>query len=112
MNATPQCYDYEVGSPGWSFFYSNEALPEPIHSALVDATKALDDATTMHNAIEQLRMLLSYVRTGSISKQLCVDSILATRVLSKAEVDKQHQHCNNPDHDHDEAKDDVPDLVE
>ena len=20
MNATPQCYDYEVGSPGWSFF--------------------------------------------------------------------------------------------
>ena len=21
MNATPQCYDYEVGSPGWSFFY-------------------------------------------------------------------------------------------
>ena len=24
MNATPQCYDYEVGSPGWSFFYSNE----------------------------------------------------------------------------------------
>ena len=28
MNATPQCYDYEVGSPGWSFFYSNEALPE------------------------------------------------------------------------------------
>ena len=28
MNGTPQCYDYEVGSPGWSFFYSNEALPE------------------------------------------------------------------------------------
>ena len=28
MNATPQCYDYEVGSPGWSFFYSNEALPD------------------------------------------------------------------------------------
>jgi hypothetical protein len=27
MNATPQCYDYEIGSPGWSFFYSNEALP-------------------------------------------------------------------------------------
>ncbi len=24
MNATPQCYDYEVGSPGWSFFHSNE----------------------------------------------------------------------------------------
>ncbi|MEN6561136.1 MAG: hypothetical protein ABFD52_10215 [Acidobacteriota bacterium] len=28
MNATPQCYDYEVGSPGWSFFYDNEALPD------------------------------------------------------------------------------------
>jgi hypothetical protein len=28
MNATPQCYDYEVGSPGWSFFYNNEALPD------------------------------------------------------------------------------------
>ncbi len=28
MNATPQCYDYEVGSPGWSFFQSNEALPD------------------------------------------------------------------------------------
>jgi len=28
INATPQCYDYEVGSPGWSFFYSNEALPD------------------------------------------------------------------------------------
>ncbi len=28
MNATPQCYDYEVGSPGWSFFYSNAALPD------------------------------------------------------------------------------------
>ena len=28
MNATPQCYDYEVGSPGWSFFYQNEALPD------------------------------------------------------------------------------------
>jgi hypothetical protein len=28
VNATPQCYDYEVGSPGWSFFYSNEALPD------------------------------------------------------------------------------------
>ena len=28
MNGTPQCYDYEIGSPGWSFFYSNEALPE------------------------------------------------------------------------------------
>jgi len=28
MNGTPQCYDYEIGSPGWSFFYSNEALPD------------------------------------------------------------------------------------
>jgi hypothetical protein len=28
MNGTPQCYDYEVASPGWSFFYSNEALPD------------------------------------------------------------------------------------
>jgi hypothetical protein len=28
MNATPQCYDYEIGSPGWSFFYDNEALPD------------------------------------------------------------------------------------
>lgn len=28
LNATPQGYDYEVGSPGWSFFYSNEALPD------------------------------------------------------------------------------------
>ena len=28
LNATPQCYDYEVGSPGWSFFYSNAALPD------------------------------------------------------------------------------------
>ena len=28
MNATPQCYDYEVGSPGWSFFYSDQALPD------------------------------------------------------------------------------------
>ena len=28
LNATPQCYDYEVGSPGWSFFYSDEALPD------------------------------------------------------------------------------------
>jgi hypothetical protein len=28
MNATPQCYDYEIGSPGWSFFYNNEALPD------------------------------------------------------------------------------------
>lgn len=28
MNATPQCYDYEVGSPGWAFFNDNEALPD------------------------------------------------------------------------------------
>jgi len=28
MNATPQCYDYEIGSPGWSFFYSSNALPD------------------------------------------------------------------------------------
>ena len=28
MNGTPQAYDYEVGSPGWSFFYSNQALPD------------------------------------------------------------------------------------
>lgn len=28
MNATPQCYDYEVGSPGWSFFYSDTTLPD------------------------------------------------------------------------------------
>ena len=28
MNATPQGYDYEVGSPGWSFFYRNDALPD------------------------------------------------------------------------------------
>ena len=36
MNATPQCYDYEVGSPGWSFFYSNEALARrsPGHRAI------------------------------------------------------------------------------
>ena len=28
MNGTPQAYDYEIGSPGWSFFYSNAALPD------------------------------------------------------------------------------------
>jgi hypothetical protein len=28
MNATPQCYDYEVGSPGWSFFRNSEALSD------------------------------------------------------------------------------------
>jgi len=28
LNGTPQCYDYEIGSPGWSFFYFDEALPD------------------------------------------------------------------------------------
>ena len=28
MNATPQCYDYEVASPGWSFFYDDQALQD------------------------------------------------------------------------------------
>ncbi len=28
MNATPQCYDYEVGSPGWGFFRSGDPLPD------------------------------------------------------------------------------------
>ena len=28
MNATPQAYDYEVGSPGWSFFYDTQSLPD------------------------------------------------------------------------------------
>ena len=28
MNSTPQCYDYEVASPGWSFFLNSEALPD------------------------------------------------------------------------------------
>ena len=28
MNATPQCYDFEVGSPGWSFFSDDKALPD------------------------------------------------------------------------------------
>lgn len=28
MNGTPQCYDYEIGSPGWSFFYSAEPLAD------------------------------------------------------------------------------------
>jgi hypothetical protein len=28
MNATPQCYDYEVGSPGWGFFRGGETLPD------------------------------------------------------------------------------------
>ncbi|MCU0661499.1 MAG: calcium-binding EGF-like domain-containing protein [Myxococcota bacterium] len=28
MNGTPQCYDYEVGSPGWPFFHSTKPLPD------------------------------------------------------------------------------------
>lgn len=28
MNATPQAYDYEVGSPGWGFFSDNKPLPD------------------------------------------------------------------------------------
>jgi len=28
MNATPSCYDFEIASPGWSFFYSSTALPD------------------------------------------------------------------------------------
>jgi hypothetical protein len=28
MNGTPQCYDYEVASPGWSFFSGSQALPD------------------------------------------------------------------------------------
>ncbi len=28
MNGTPEAYDYEVGSPGWSFFYGPKALPD------------------------------------------------------------------------------------
>ena len=28
LNATPQCYDYEVGSPGWGFFRSPDPLPD------------------------------------------------------------------------------------
>lgn len=28
MNGTPQCYDYEVGSPGWAFFRESKALPD------------------------------------------------------------------------------------
>jgi hypothetical protein len=28
MNATPQCYDYELATPGWSFFYDDQALPD------------------------------------------------------------------------------------
>lgn len=28
MNGTPSCYDLEIASPGWSFFYSSASLPE------------------------------------------------------------------------------------
>jgi hypothetical protein len=28
LNATPQCYDYEIASPGWPFFSSDQALPD------------------------------------------------------------------------------------
>ncbi len=28
MNGTPQCYDYEVASPGWSFFHSSVPLSD------------------------------------------------------------------------------------
>ncbi|MEO6788173.1 MAG: hypothetical protein ABI318_18775 [Chthoniobacteraceae bacterium] len=28
MNSTPQCYDYEVASPGWAFFSRSEPLPD------------------------------------------------------------------------------------
>jgi hypothetical protein len=28
MNGTPQCYDFEIGSPGWSFFQSSQALAD------------------------------------------------------------------------------------
>jgi hypothetical protein len=28
MNGTPECYDYEVGSPGWSFFGNSKPLPD------------------------------------------------------------------------------------
>jgi hypothetical protein len=30
MNSTPQCYDYEVASPGWSFFYDDKALTDSL----------------------------------------------------------------------------------
>jgi hypothetical protein len=30
MNATAQCYDYEVATPGWSFFYNDEALADSL----------------------------------------------------------------------------------
>lgn len=28
MNGTPNCYDLEIASPGWSFFYNSAALPD------------------------------------------------------------------------------------
>ncbi len=28
MNGVPSCYDYEVASPGWSFFYHSRPLPD------------------------------------------------------------------------------------
>jgi hypothetical protein len=28
MNGTPNCYDEEIASPGWSFFYHDDALPD------------------------------------------------------------------------------------
>jgi hypothetical protein len=28
MNSTPQCYDYELASPGWNFFRESQALPD------------------------------------------------------------------------------------
>ena len=28
MNSTPQCYDFEIASPGWSFFQGTQALPD------------------------------------------------------------------------------------
>jgi len=30
MNSTPQCYDYEVATPGWSFFYEDQSLPDSL----------------------------------------------------------------------------------
>jgi hypothetical protein len=30
MNSTPQCYDFEVATPGWSFFYNDEALADSL----------------------------------------------------------------------------------
>ncbi|WP_334114114.1 hypothetical protein, partial [Paucihalobacter sp.] len=30
MNSTPQCYDYEVATPGWSFFYDDKALADSL----------------------------------------------------------------------------------